>query len=475
MLGSTLWLTLATLTGLAAGFAREWLLVAAWGAGERSDAFLVAMFLPEALRMSLAAGLLSAAALPLYQQRSEDARQRWLGAMAPALLAFAMVLGAVLSLGSGLWTQLVGPGLDDEGLQQAAGGLQWLAWCAPGFVLHGLLCVPLQAQSRFLLAGLGSLVFNAPPVLYLAVFSQSATLTGVAGACLLGSLLMPAVLLPALCRQGWRPWRRHAEPGALRELLARLGPLLTSNLASQGLALLERMVASLLGDGAVTWVNLARKLINLPLIALMSLNQVLLGLMSGSAAGDQRLSLLRRGLASTTLLTLPAVVGLIGAAGALVTLLLPGQSQNGPLPELLAWFAAPLMFSAWNALLARYAYAAADTRLPLNCELLGSLCNALLLGVLPFWLGLEGIAVAALAGALLTGLLLMRRQGLTAVVAWRSHWMLACLTMISAALWLHPIQNIWLQLGLATFGGGLLLIGLAIWLKPWRAAVDADC
>ncbi|KPW18469.1 MviN family membrane protein PslK, partial [Pseudomonas syringae pv. aceris] len=85
-MGSTLWLTLATLTGLAAGFAREWLLVAAWGAGGQSDAFLVSMFLPEALRMSLAAGLLSAAALPLYQQRTAERQQRWLGGMAPRLL-----------------------------------------------------------------------------------------------------------------------------------------------------------------------------------------------------------------------------------------------------------------------------------------------------------------------------------------------------------------------------------------------------
>ena len=470
MLGSTLWLTLATLTGLAAGFAREWLLVAAWGAGERSDAFLVAMFLPEALRMSLAAGLLSAAALPLYQQRGAEARQRWLGTMTPWLLSFAIALAVILSLGSGIWTRLVGPGLDDDGLRQAAGGLRWLAWCAPGFVLHGLLCVPLQAQSRFVLAGLGSLVFNAPPVLYLAICGQTATLPGVAGACLLGSLLMPGVLLPALYRQGWRPWQRHAEPGALGELLARVGPLLSSNLASQGLSLLERMVASLLGDGAVTWVNLARKLINLPLIALMSLNQVLLGLMSGSANGDQRLALLRRGLGSATLLTLPAVVGLIGAAGALVTLLLPRQSQDSPLPELLAWFATPLMFSAWNALLARYAYAAADTRLPLGCELLGSLCNALLLGALPFWLGLEGIAMAALAGASLTGLLLMRRQGLMTFLPWRRHWALAGVAMGIAALFLHPLQGTWLQLGLATVYGGALLAGLAIWLKPWRRA-----
>lgn len=472
MLGSTLWLTLATLTGLAAGFAREWLLVAAWGAGGRSDAFLVAMFLPEALRMSLAAGLLSAAALPLYQQRSTELRTRWLGGMAPRLLFIGVVLSLILNLGSGLWVRLIGPGLDMDGLSQAVGGLQWLAWCAPGFLLHGLLCIPLQAQSRFVLAGLGSLLFNLPPVLYLALLGQAATPSGVAAACVLGSLLMPGVLLPTLYRSGWRPWHWSAEPGAMAELLKRIGPLLNSNLASQGLALLERMVASLLGEGAVTWVNLARKLVNLPLIALMSLNQVLLGLMSGSHAGDQRLSLLRRGLGSATLLTLPAVAGLIGAAGALVVLLLPGQSHDGPLPQVLAWFAASLMFGAWNALLARYAYAAGDTRLPLNCELLGSLCNAVLLGVLPFWLGLDGIAIAALAGAMMTGVLLMRRQALLHEVPWRTHWTLAALAMLGAALVLHPMEGIWMQLGLSTLYGAVLLAGLAFWLRPWRSQVQ---
>jgi murein biosynthesis integral membrane protein MurJ len=470
MLGSTLWLTLATLTGLAAGFAREWLLVAAWGAGGQSDAFLVSMFLPEALRMALAAGLLSAAALPLYQQRSAEQQHRWLGALAPRLLVFALALSLLLSLGAPLWVRGVGPGLDDQGYAIASGSLQWLAWCAPGFVLHALLCVPLQARSRFVLAGLGSLLFNLPPVIYLATASHAATPAGLAWACVLGSVLMPAALVPTLCRMGWRPWQWQTEPGAIGELLQRIGPLLSSNLASQGLALLERMIASLLGEGAVTWINLARKLINLPLIALMSLNQVLLGLMSGSA-GDQRLGLLRKGLSSATLLTLPAVAGLIGAAGALVVLLLPNQAHDGPLPELLAWFAVPLMFGAWNALLARYAYAAGDTRLPLNCELIGSLCNAVLLGILPFLLGLIGVAIAALAGAIITGLLLMRRQGLLVVVPWRVQWTLGAVVMLMAALVLHPIGNMWLQLGLSCAYGAVLLAGLALWLRPWRTSL----
>ncbi|MCX8573096.1 hypothetical protein, partial [Aminobacter sp. MET-1] len=83
---------------------------------------------------------------------------------------------------------------------------------------------------------------------------------------------MPLLLLRSTWSQGWRPWKLGRGSGAGRELLARMAPLFGSNLASHGLALLERMVASLLGEGAVTWLNLARKLINLPLVALMSLN-----------------------------------------------------------------------------------------------------------------------------------------------------------------------------------------------------------
>lgn len=468
MFGSTLWLTLATLAGLVAGFAREWLLVAAWGAGSRSDGFLVAVFLPEALRMTLAAGLLAAAALPLYQQRDPHRQQAWLASLSPRLLGVGLALFAVLALGAPLWVRLIGPGLDVAAHAEAAANLRWLAACAPGLVMHGLFSIPLQARQRFVLPGLGSLLFNLPPVLYLFIRGSSSDSAELAMSFFAGSVLMCLPLLVPVWSFGWRPWQISGDPLAGRELLGRIGPLLASNVASQGLALLERLIASFLGEGAVTWVNLARKLINLPLIALMSLNQVLLGMMSGEQ-GQQRLALLRRGLDAATLLSLPAAFGLIGASPTLIHLLMPAQSVDGPLPALLAWFATPLVFGAWNAMLARYAYASGDTRLPLNCELLGSLVNAALLVVLPYCIGLPGIALAALGGVVVTNLLLMHRQQLLGQLGWPLQWGLSGGLLGVAALALHPLHNDGWQLGLSSLAGALVLVGLGFWLKPWKA------
>lgn len=178
MLGSTLLLTLATLAGLLAGFAREWLLVAAWGAGSRSDAFLVAVFIPEALRMTLAAGILAAAALPLYQERDARRQHAWLAGLSPRLLGLGLGLYALLALSAPLWIRLIGPGLDSAAQAEAAANLCSLAACIPGLLLHALFSIPLHARQRFVLPGLGSLLFNLPPVLYLFFYGQASLGSG---------------------------------------------------------------------------------------------------------------------------------------------------------------------------------------------------------------------------------------------------------------------------------------------------------
>ena len=187
MLRSTTILTLVTLAGLVAGFAREWLLVANWGAGGATDAFLVAMFLPEAVRTTLAGGLLSAAGLPLWREIPDASRMGWLAGQVRHWLLVGCGVAVLLILASTWVVQLIGPGLSVSDSQQSGQALFWLALTIPGVVLQAILTIPLQARGHFLLPGLSSLLFNLPAVGYLWFAGTHATSSTLAQFFILGS------------------------------------------------------------------------------------------------------------------------------------------------------------------------------------------------------------------------------------------------------------------------------------------------
>lgn len=468
MFNSALLLTIATFVGLVLGFAREWLLIDAWGAGHQSDSFLLALFLPEALRMTLAAGILTAAALPLYQQRTADERAAWLNSFASCLLLAGVILSFLLSLFAPVWIGLIGPGLESSAKLAAINDFRLLIWCVPLFFLHAVFTIVLQAQQRYILAGLGSFLFNLFPVCWLLISRSQVTSEELALTFMLGSVTMLLVLVPSATAIGWRPWLLRGGLSVGRELWATLGPLLMSNLASHALTLIERAVASMLGEGMVTWVNLARKLINLPLIALMALNQVLLSIFS-SRLLDQRLLLLRQGLAATSCVAIAAAVGLISVSPTLSRVMFQQLDDVSSLALLLAWFAVPLVYGAWNPLLARFAYADGNTRLPLHCELTGNLVNAIALFVFPVLFGAVGIPLAAMCGVAVTAFLLLKKQQLLDFLPWKTQSLLSMLAISVAAYVIYPMSA-GIQQGVVGVAAASVSLAVATLLyKPWKS------
>lgn len=471
MLGAASLLTLVTLGGLVAGFAREWLLVASWGASARTDAYVIAMFLPEAVRAMLAAGVFTSSALALWQSRDAAQQRTWFGQINTALCLVSLSMALVFAVGAPAWVHLMAPGLAPAHQDVTQHSLAILAWCLPGIVLQAWWAVPRHASGRFLLAGAASLAYNLPALAYLAWQRDAAEPQALSWAFVAGSVASALLLLPSAWRAGLR-WHRVSDSfPALREWGAQLGPLLGSAVAGQGITLLERMVASYLGEGVVTGINLARKLMNLPLIALQSLNQVLLSLMSRRQG--ERLALLRGGLAAVTLVSLPAALGLMLSAPALISLLFPKVHGTQALVTLLAGYAAILVLAGWNTLLARYHYAEGDTRGPMLAELRGSLLQAASLPVLAWWCGPLGIVWALMLGTLLTGWQLLQvpalRQALRTMRLGSQS--LVCVAMLGVSWlvlrpWLSP-QPLWL-LAEAAVAGGVGMLLLALWLRPWR-------
>ncbi len=471
MLGAASLLTLVTLGGLVAGFAREWLLVASWGASARTDAYVIAMFLPEAVRAMLAAGVFTSSALALWQDRDAAQRRSWFGQVNTALCCVSVLMSLVFAIGAPWWVRLMAPGLAPVHQEVTQHSLAILAWCLPGIVLQAWWAVPRHADGRFLLAGAASLIYNLPALAYLALQRDASEPHALSWAFVVGSLASALLLLPSAWRAGLR-WHRLGDSfQALRAWGLQLGPLLGSAVAGQGITLLERIVASYLGEGVVTGINLARKLMNLPLIALQSLNQVLLSLMSRREG--ERLALLRGGLAAVTLVSLPAALGLMLSAPALITLLFPKVQGSEALVSLLAGYAAILVLAGWNTLLARYHYAEGDTRGPMLAELRGAMLQALSLPVLAWWCGPLGIVWALMLGTLLTGWLLLQVPALQrALASMRLCAQAGASALVLAVSWLVLRPSLSTQpvclLAEAAAVGTLCMLLLAVWLRPWR-------
>jgi len=470
MLGAASLLTVVTLAGLVAGFAREWLLVAHWGAGARTDAFLIAMFLPEAVRTMLAAGVLSSAAMSLWRDRGAAQQAAWLGQMTAAFGLLGGGLSLLLCLGAAPLMHLMGPGLAPAQQAAAQSAFSGLVWSLPGLLLQALWAVPLQAQGRFLLAGWGSLLYNLPGIVYLVVWRDQATESGLATAFVSGSWAMAAVMAPAVWRQGLRLGHLRWAVAPLLELGRQLAPLLGSAFAGQGLMLLERIAASYLGEGVVTVLNLARKLVNLPLMALMSLNQVLLSLMSRTEA--PRVALLKRGMATVTMVSLPAAIGLMLSAPALAALLFPKVAGSALLAPIPGGYPPVLLLAGLITLLARYNYAEGDTRLPLRCELWGAAMQAVTLPPLAWAWGAPGIVLSLLLSLSLTGWLLVRRNGLQGQLGLLPQGMVSLALLAGAGFGVlpHLSPEVVPRLLQAAAAGAFSLILLGVWLRPWRPA-----
>lgn len=403
MFKHTAFLTLATILGLALGFCREWLIISRWGVTGATDALLVALFFTEALRSMLGSGLVSAAALPMWAQQTESHRKEWFSQIALFWCVAGLSIGVICFFFSGAIASLIGIGLKNEHSQLAGHLLSLIAVSIPCIFAQSILAVPHQSADKYMAAGLSSFLFNLPSVAYLAL-TKTPSMESLIWCFNLGAFCMVIVLLP-YCMQTKCLKATKIRWSTVSVFIHQLWPLLISGLASQGLMLLERICGSLLGDGVITLVNFARKLINLPLIVLMSLNQILLSKMSQSIE-EQREKLLSIGLNICTALTLPAAFLFASAAHAIIYFAMPNQNNSQTLALLLAAFSPSIIFGSWNALMARYFYAKGQTKLPLMYELIGNLAQAGAMLSLPFFIGITGFPWAVMVGVMTTATLL---------------------------------------------------------------------
>ena len=326
------------------GLLREVIFAALFGASRNMDAFLTAFRAPNMLRDLFAEGVLSTAFVTTFSRRiateGDDSAWRLASKVATLTLIFMSALTVLGIIGAPILIQILAPGFPPE---KAALTIHLTRIMFPFILLVSLAALVmgmLNAKNVFGMPAMASSFFNLGSIIGGVTlcywlepqadwrhpqFGERA-LMGLAIATLIGGLLQLLVQLPSLGRVGFRfrPDFKWRDPG-VRTILAMMVPATIAASAVQVNVAVNSGFASTLGDGAITWLNVAFRLMQLPLgIFGVAVATVTLPLISRSAAVGNIAEFrgaLSHAIRLVLLLTIPSAIGLIILANPIISLI----------------------------------------------------------------------------------------------------------------------------------------------------------
>lgn len=426
--------SVATLTSRILGVVREQVLAALFGAGNAMDAYNVAYRIPMLMRDLFAEGAMSAAFVPTFTRRlTTEGRERAWRLANYVLNALIVITGALVVLGIFFAEPIIDlfagayrdtPGKFELTVLLTRIMLPFLTFVALAAAFMGML----NSLHRFFIPALSPAMYNVATIacaFLLVPFMAPLGLPAIAGIAigtLIGGVAQLALQWPVLRREGFRyrpalDWRDEG----LRQVLVLMGPGTLGLAATQINVFVNTVLATGQGEGAVSWLGFAFRLMYLPIglfgisVATATLPAVSRLLAQHDKTGARRT--VGDGLSLMFMLNVPATVGLIVLAVPIVRVIFE-RGAFTPADTLAT--AAALQFYAIGLLgysVARITspifYALGRNKIPVAVSAVTVLVNAGLNIMLVQVMGFRGLAlgtsVAALfnAGALLV---LLRRH-----------------------------------------------------------------
>jgi putative peptidoglycan lipid II flippase len=320
------------------GLVRELLFAGLFGAGRNLDAFLMAFRVPNMLRDLFAEGALSAAFITTFSKKiaTEGDESAWRLANKVATLT-AVFMSAVTLLGILFAPQLIHV-------------MTWWSWSPEKTELTILLTrimwpfILLVSLAALVMGMLNAKQVFGPPAMASSFFNLGSIIGGVAfgwwldpnfGArsliglsigTLIGGFWQLTAQFPSLRRVGYKyradfQWRDQG----VRTVLGLMAPAVIAASVVQVNVLVNSGFAARLGDGPVSWLNIAFRLMQLPLgIFGVAVATVTLPLVSRSAAvgnTSEFRSALAHSIRLVLLLTIPAAIGLVILAEPIIHLI----------------------------------------------------------------------------------------------------------------------------------------------------------
>ncbi|GGK12601.1 membrane protein [Streptomyces camponoticapitis] len=327
-----------TAAGALLGLVRDQTIAHLYGAGPDTDAFLVAWTVPEVASTLLIEDAMALILVPAFSlalarraarrpllpnsppgpESDRDPVHALLRTTLPSLL-LVLSAGAVLLMLAAPWVvAALAPGLPDTRL--AVDCTRLTATCAFSFGIAGYFSAALRAHGSFVPPAMIYVAYNVGIIATMLILSDRLGVRAAAVGVALGGVLMVLVQAPVV----WRRLRERRavepvhepsddQPGTGRPLvvLGLLAPVIVFALSRQSQVLIERFLAAPLPAGAISHLNYAQKVAQMPMVLSLMLCTVTFPVVARAmAAGDTDRA--RRRVERD--LALAGVIVLVGAA-----------------------------------------------------------------------------------------------------------------------------------------------------------------
>jgi putative peptidoglycan lipid II flippase len=425
----------ATMVSRFLGLGRDMLVTAVFGTAALASAFYTAFTLPNLFRRLLGEGALTAAFVPTLNEELKSTQRvgafalvntvaSWLFVVTGTLVVVAM---AAIVLAVKFVTDPAQWGLD------ATTAARWLEAADLTVILFPyLICVclasvfsaALQTLQRFIEPALSPIWLN---IAMLALLGGAAyggwartapeKMLWLCGGALLGGMLQMVVPAGALIREGWRPRFDLSINAPLRQITRLMGPTVFGSAIYLINISVSRVIGLSLNDSAVAVLQLATRLMELPIgVFAVAISTVIFPLISKHAAAGDWKSLAtsyRKGMRLILVINVPAAVGLIVLATPIIRLLFQrgafGPGDTLMMQPVLVVFAVGLPFFSFVNIVLRAFYAQKDTTTPVTAALISFGVNLVLSFALMKPLGTVGLALASNAAVVVQAVFLQTR------------------------------------------------------------------
>jgi putative peptidoglycan lipid II flippase len=410
-----------TMVSRVLGLGRDMLVTAVFGTSALASIFYTAFTLPNLFRRLLGEGALTAALVPTLQEEFK-ARERagafvlvnqvasWLLVVTSAIVAVSM-----FALGQAGWLTSVGRGwgLEVETARRLTESADLAIILFPYLVfvcLAAAFSAALQTLHRFVEPALSPIWLNVAMITLLggAVYAgwahtQDGRMMWLCAGALLGGFLQMAVPAAALVREGWRPRFDLGRSGPLRQIVALMGPTVFGSAVYLINMAVSRLIGVSLNDSAAAVLNLATRLMELPIgVFAIAVSTVIFPLIAQhAAAGDwEKLAVAyRKGMRLILVINVPAAVGLTVLSVPIIRLLFQRgaftAADTAIMAPVVGVGALALPCLAFVSLALRAFYAHKDTRTPVRAAIWSFLVNVVASLVLMKPLGVKGLAIAS--------------------------------------------------------------------------------